>query len=282
MKLRHIFGLISLVICLLAFLGYADNLALTGVSTAMFSVVAFGENLNAGAAFANVAGVPDQHMRVEGDQLFISKLNKLIGAAAFCGASATEARLVSPSLRRINPYYIQPVGVGLAPALLPEAHMFPESPIDLELNEPLTCEENGNALQNVNVGVFLADEAPTPIEGQIHTVNFEVVITPVDLTWVYAQITLPDALPVGVYKVVGARLVMAGCSFFRFVPVGGSHRPGGLCAVLDSNADLPEQRRGKMGEWFEFDTNQPPGIEVLSNATPGAATYQGYIDVIPA
>ncbi len=248
----------------------------------MFTLVAFSESQAADAALNKVNGVPDQHVKVTGTQITVGKLNQLVGEVACIGSTGLEARLVSPSLRRINPYFIQPVDQALVPSDIPGAYIHGESPVPLETNETLEAEEAGAVLaaRQVTIGVMLADGPLSPVSGELHTINAEVAVALVVGAWAFAQLTFPDSLPVGSYRVVGARVIAANGVLFRLVPVGESHRPGGTVAQSPANADPYEQRMGRMGEWFSFDTTQPPGIEILASAAVGLATYQVYLDVI--
>jgi hypothetical protein len=247
----------------------------------MFTFVAFAELGVAGGAYDNVAAVADQHMFVNGDQIFISKYNKIIGVAAFPGAACTGVRMNAPSIRELNPLQIEPFGVGIAPGLVPEVAYFPDNPVDLIDGEGLECERVDGAASNHAVGVLLADSSISEVSGLIRPVRFDTaVMTPVDLTWVNAAIDIPDPLPAGRYACVGARLVGAGCAFFRLVSKETGNRPGGCCNVLISNQDAPYQRMGKLGVWFEFEHNNLPTIDVLSTTTPGAGALHGVLDVI--
>ncbi len=249
----------------------------------MFTVVAYSESQDEAGAMTRMAAVADQHIRAAGDDIVVPPFNNIIGAASMCGAAVPhEARLVAPSLRRTNPYYITPVELAIVPGTVPAMVLHPESPVPLELNETLNAENSANpaAAEQHTVVVLLSDGAIQPVTGPIRTINAEVTLALVAGAWVFSALTLPDALPVGDFKVVGARLVAAAATAFRFVPVGAAHRPGGLVANTVAGQDPYGQRMGILGEWFTFNTVNPPGVEVLSSAAAGAATYQMYIDIM--
>ena len=81
---------------------------------------------------------------------------------------------------------------------------------------------------------------------------------------------------------MGARAVSPTGVVFRFVPVGESHRPGGICAQAPDENDPDLQRFGGLGNWATFSTIQPPGMEVLSSTVISGVTCQVYIDAIKA
>jgi len=248
----------------------------------MFTMIAYSGSVDHAAVLTKLAGVSDQHIKVAGTQVTVGKLNQIIGEAAYIGAISTEARLISPSLRRTNPFYIMPIEQGLVPADTPAISLHPDNPIPLDVNEALEAEHDGNpaAAEQTTIGVLLSDGKVSPATGEIIVVNATITLAQLAGAWSFSEITFPDTLPVADYSVVGARVIAAGGVLFRFVPVGESHRPGGIVAQGANDKDAWEMRYGRMGEWFKFNTVQPPGVEMLSSAAAGAATYQIYLDVI--
>lgn len=248
----------------------------------MFTTVAFAESLDPAGVMVNLAAVIDQHVKTSGDYITVPSLNQIVGAYACAGTVADEARLVSPALRRTNPYYITPVEGAIAPSVDPLMMYHPESPIVLDVNESLETQHDGDpaAAEQLATIVWLADGPITPISGEIFTVNAHITLAQVVNSWEFSEITFPDSLPVADYDVVGARLVCSGGIAFRFVPVGEANRPGGVCASAVNAKDPWSQRFGRMGVWFSFNTVQPPGVEVLGSAAAGSATYELYIDLI--
>lgn len=248
----------------------------------MHTTVAFAEAHTHTVAFQKVDAVSDQHIKVYGEKIYIGEYNHIIGQFACVGVNGLEARLVSPSLRRVNPLYITPVEIALVPTEPIAAVYHPESPVKLEVNEALELEIAGTVVgaEELVTGVFLAPGAVPPVKGEIFTLNCSVNVALVLHAWTYAEITFPDSLPVGNYRVVGARANIANGVLFRLVPVGEAWRPGGICAQAVDDLDPDLQRFGGLGNWFTFNSIQPPGLEVIGSAAVGAADYEVYIDVI--
>ena len=248
----------------------------------MHTLVAFSESQDEAGVMAKIAAVPDQHIRTVGDGIIVPELNQILATVAFVGTTGDEARLIAPSLRRVNPLYITPLELILVPSPQPRVSYHGNNPIVLDVNETLEAENDANpaAAEQHTVGVFLGDSAISPLGGEIHTINAHVTLATVVDSWEFSEITFPDSLPVADYQVVGARLVCASGVLFRFIPVGGAHRPGGICAGLASGIDPEHQRFGGMGEWLSFNSVQPTSIEVLGSSAVGSATYEMYIDVI--
>jgi len=248
----------------------------------MHTTIAFAEAHTPDGTFLKLDAVSDQHIKVYGEKIYISSYNHIIGGIALPGALALEARLVSPSLRRVNPFYFSPLEAALIPTEPIAAIFHPECPIKLEENEALEIEvkATAGAAREASAGVFLAPGSVPPVKGEIFTVNTSVNLALVLHSWEYSEITFPDSLPVGNYRVVGARAIVASGVVFRFVPVGEAYRPGGICAQAVDDIDPDLQRFGGLGNWFTFNSIQPPGIEVLGSAAVGAADYEVYVDVI--
>jgi len=271
-----------------------------------FTILAYSESVAEGGNFTKISAVVDQTIKTNGTKAYVGKLDKLLGAVAFLGETGQEARLVSPSLRAVNPFYLAPVNKSLYGGILKTfvtsvdftnstttsdsiieqvvARIDIENPIPLVENEALECETKAtttNAEQHT-VLVYLSDGALSPVKGQFYTINANVDIALTAGKWEFAEITFPDDLPIANYKVVGARAVIPTAVGFRFVPVGVNVRPGGLCVSDPSAPDLTLQRYGMSGEWFEFNAVQPPGIEVLGSEDVSAKTYELYIDVVKA
>lgn len=250
----------------------------------MHTVVAFSESQDAAGAEVNVAGVPDQEIRVSGDEVVVpADFNQIIGACACIGSTGTRAKLVSPSLRRVNPYEIAPFHLAIYPGDRGINVIHPESPIPLSMNESLECVITADpaAAEQETVMVFLSQGQVSPVRGNIRPVRFSVTGTLTAGTWNFLSIAFIDDLPVGNYKVVGAQLIADECVGFRFVPVGAGFRPGAPAyPTADCDFD-PKFRMGNLGEWFSFNTTQPPSIELLGSAAEASDTYYGVMDVIP-
>lgn len=248
----------------------------------MHDTIAFSESQDEAGAEANVAGVDDQHIHVSGDDIVVSQNNNIIGAFACAGSTASRVRLISPSLRRLNTYNIDPVILALLPGSFTGFMTHPGNPIQLDINESLNAAITADpaAAEQQSVVVFVAPGAVNPVQGKITPVRYSVTVTLVAGAWAFAQINLVDDLPTGTYTVVGASLVVAAGVAFRFVPVGASHRPGAPCKNTVANFTPREFRFGGLGAWFDFPTVQLPGIEVLADEAATSATYFGTMDVI--
>lgn len=251
----------------------------------MFHIVAFQKSHDPGGAYANLDAVVDSQIKTSGVFAAVpNKLPLLIGAAALVGTAGSRARVISPSIKQVNPQMIAPVTKLLVPPAVVGEWMRPANAFQLDGNENLSVEENSNpAAAEVHTAILaLADSIPQPVAGQITTVRATITLAQVVGQWSLSEITLIDDLKTGTYALVGARANIAGGTAFRFAPVGEVHRPGGLCAQDEDDLDVWYQRNGALGVWFEFETTQLPAVEVLGSAAAGSATYDIFLDVIRA
>lgn len=250
----------------------------------MHTTIAFSESQDAGGADVAVAGAADQHIRVEGDDIYVPELSQLVGALSCSGDSATRSYLVSPSLRRVNPYEIAPLGDGLVPQNVGLHTVRPGFALPLQINEPLNAHLTANpgSAEQGTIVAFLAQGPLESVRGQIFTVRFTITLALVAGSWEFSNITFVDELPIQNYRVVGAHLVASTAVAFRFVPVGGQWRPGAPVAQDTDKAIDPVFRMGGLGNWFSFNPISPPGVEVISSAAAGSATYNGAMDIMAA
>ncbi len=249
----------------------------------MHHTIAYSESQDLAGVLGFVAAVPDQSVRVIGDGIVIpTGMDKLIGAMACIGTLGTRAQFVSPSLRRVNPYCINPLVLALMASGADSVLLHPRDPLPLAADEIMECQivANPAAAEQESVVAFLAPGALEKVSGVIRPIRFTVTVTMLAGVWVNAAIDFVDELPTGVYRVVGASLVAAAGIVARFVPVGGAWRPGFPINQLESNPITGKFRGGNLGEWFVFNQNNPPTIDILASAAPGAGTFDGVMDVI--
>lgn len=250
----------------------------------MFTAIAYQEVVPTSAAdYAAVLAVPDQHMRVDDDVIYIGDLNQIIGV--YCGGEATilHGYLSSPSLRRLALYDIMPLELVHSPINGQLMTLFPNSPLSLEKNEGLeayTYTDQAVPADHSQVLVLLADGPISPVAGEIFSVEFTATITAAVNQWCNSEITFRQTLPVGRYATVGCHVQLTDGVFFRLVPIGESHRPGGLIGELVNFMPNHLQRLGGLGVWCEFDQITPPSIECVVNVGAAGTAVTGVMDLI--
>lgn len=246
--------------------------------------VAYSASVNEAGNLTYLTPVPDATIRVQGNDIIVPvDMNLLIGEHAMVGANGSQARLVSPSIRRVNPLNIQPLVLGLVPEKDNPLYLHETSPVILDANEALDCQTVGTpgAAEQHTVVLMLCDKAPVPVGGKIVKARFSITGAVVAGVWTNLAITLDDPLPVGVYNCVGANLIGSGLIAFRFYPVGQAYRPGAPCAQTAAGHQDPKFRNGGLGVWFAFNEIILPTVDVLASANAGSTTYRGVMDLIP-
>ena len=233
-----------------------------------FTLVCHSESLDPAAAFVNVAGTPDDHVTVSGDDIFVPELNQVIATAAVVDLTvASQVRLTSPSLiRRGYEFYIQPLASGLTFGADPEVADLTQNPLSLDIDEALQAQilTNPSSAAQHHVFTWLADASPTPVTGQeVRTVRATAGISEVGNRWTNGALTFPVSLQAGRYALVGARVASSNGVGFRFRFQGSPWRPGGPVANDEVDLDHPLFRYGGLGVWGEFDHRSPPTLDVI-------------------
>lgn len=249
----------------------------------MFTTVAWSESIDSAASFVKVAAVPDQHIKTQGDSIYVSGYNKLLGAYGVHAADVLASRLVSPSLRRLAPVEISPLTLGLLPVEPIEVDVHPGKYIELDIDEQLEAELRGAAGGAAQQGIaaWLADADITPVKGKIFSVRSTITLALVAGVWSYSDMSFTEDLPVGNYDIVGFDVVAGEGMVARLVPVGGTNRPGVPVRQLVTNHILGNKfRNGNMGVFCSFPHNNIPGVEVLALTAEASETYQCIVDLI--
>lgn len=249
----------------------------------MFTTVAFSESVATAATYSKIAAVPDQHIKTQGDSVFVSSYNRLFGGLACVNTNALAVRFTSPTLRRVVPCHIAPIHLTLITATPLGYDVTLSRSILLDIDEQLEVEFYGTALaaSQVSVVAWLSDAEIKQVTGQIFTAMATTTITLAAGTWEYGTITFDEDLPVGVYDIVGMDVISATSVAARLVPIGGYNRPGVPVRQLASNIDPKGMfRGGNMGIFCSFPHNNIPGLEVLCSAATGAQTMNILLDLI--
>ena len=246
----------------------------------------FAEQIAASGTLQNIAAVADTQIFTSGDDMRVPQGLAFLAAAYSIGSGQSRARIVAPSLRAFANYEI-------APKVATEAVNDSDSdrlismalnPLPLAVGESINYQTDGGAGAGIGLqtGVVLLSEGPLqPITGQIRTVRATASIAGTELVWVSGAVAFSEDLPAGLYNVVGARCEADNPGAFRLIFVAGGPRPGALSAFGDEGTEVVGSRFGKWGVWGQFDTNQPPTLEVLSAAGAGSAQVL-YLDLMRA
>ena len=248
-----------------------------------WTTFAYSGSLNT-ASLTAFAGVADQTVRVQGNDILIpTGFTELIGAY-YGGTTATIAQLQSPSILRRYPLALARTDASATPIgpLIPY-NSFVTQPIALDASEALQFFGANTAAgaQTMKGVIDTGDGNYSLTAGEIFTIRTTSATTLVANAWTTCSLTFPNNLPFGNYVVAGLRAETATGICARIVFTGTSFaRPGAICVNTANEVDLDTYRMGARGDWGSFASVTPPTIEVLATAADTAEVF--YLDLIKA
>lgn len=245
--------------------------------------VIFDTALGVNAAFTELVPAIDPYMPRNGNsRIKPEKPLQLLGAY-YHAASATRARIVTPSYTSLGNFNIMPLSRSLLPDDVPAVNWFDPGRVTLPANEEIIVQGSNNlgaATERSFCHLFLSfgqfQFGSTP--ARIIPVLCNYTITSVANQWTGPGVlTFPVTLATGRYRVWGMHVVDANVVAARLIfgSLGGDQlqllRPG--VPVCQAAGDYPDPKfRGGLGEWGNFRSDIPPQIEIYAN---NAAAHTG-------
>lgn len=255
-----------------------------------FTMVAYSmQRVGATAALTVITPVADAHIAINGNNIVIPpRLNKLMGAVSSYGTglaagAPTLAQLASAALRRVVQQDISRMSDTLAEIGDSHVQMYPYDPLPLDEGEGLQAfsAHGALALGETSMFVFLCDKPASPVSGEVRTVRFTSVCAAATRVWTLGVLAAQQQLPMGRYAVVGMRAMnLTDFGACRLIFTDTPWRPG--CIITHSPiAREPNMfRDGVLGEWGQFNWQDPPRIEVCSVLAAPVANPQIMLDII--
>ena len=257
-----------------------------------FTTIAFYESRAGTTALSEVAGLADQHVAVNGDNITVPPSWDQIIAAWTGMSNATDvlvaARLSAPSMRDktlLDLANLEAIAAGgsLEPSSPTPLNVFLDRPVQLVSGEFLNLLQaaDGTTAANLCTGVvFLGDgNYSNPYSGkQIQTVRATSSTTLTANAWSACTLTLDQQLQAGRYAIVGMRAQSAGAKAARLVMQETAARPGVI--AYDGNGDIehPMFRSGHMGVFGTFVHTAIPQVEFLSLSADTSEIV--YLDIV--
>jgi hypothetical protein len=245
-----------------------------------FTAVAWSQSVDAPTLTA-INAISDQHVRVVGPDIIVPRgYNQLLFVYAI-GPNLTQARLQSPSLRRVLNLDILPLERAAAPdPTQPRWVDISQNPITLDEDEALNllASEDATGASRISGFVLLGDGERREVSGDIYRVRATSTDTAVAFTWSSVSLTFAQSLPAGRYQLVGSQHVSANAIFHRYVFVGGIWRPGAPSRISIAHFNDNLFTGGRFGVWGEFNHNTPPVVEVFCAAADASHTF--HLDLI--
>jgi len=212
---------------------------------------------------------------------FLPQRNWNLLYAMYSAATATRARLRTPTFRQITTPFIRPIEGSITPGDTPNVADYRENPLVLRGLEEIEFLATQTAGANANVfgvaGISADSMIPMP-RGDVYTLRATSVGPAVANVWTQIALTFQDTLPQGIFAVVGGWFFSAAAVAFRLIFEDQVQRPGGIGSNSLENAAHPMFRMGGLGIWGRFNSNRMPNMEVLCNAAD--AVFEVYLDII--
>jgi len=246
----------------------------------MWTVAGFYES-QLPSGYTKMATLPDTHLSVVNDDLYVPELNKLVGV--WCRSQQiSRARLVSPSLNRMGALDIQPLRQQWQVDMEEDAHWLDlfHMPIELDIGEALNLEiYEDTPADAYELGlVWLMDSLVPVPAGRVHCIRCAGSTTVGALAWSACPLTLPSDLPSGRYAVIGAVFESATCRMGRLLFPGQTWRPGCIGIGEEVYQSMRSFRLGRKGVWGYFEHHAPPQAEMLCHSADTSQVV--YLDVI--
>jgi len=235
------------------------------------------------AALTEIAALADgQHVAYSGDDVFVPGFANYLFGYHFMGANFTQGQICAPSLRAELYIDVEPADLVDEPASPSAVHIFPGSPIRLDVNEGLRTmmAEDAAGASRVTAFLFLAPGVISPVSGTVYTVRCTNTTTLTANAWTNGPLTFSQTLRATRFQVIGARAQSAGLRHFRLVfPGSATFRPGAPGYDADGDLENPIFRRGGLGVWGDFDPRLAPSIDFLSASADSSQVV--HLDLIP-
>jgi hypothetical protein len=232
-----------------------------------FHLGAFTESVDS-ATLQDATPLSDGVWNVQSDRIVIPDELPQAGLIYACGPSLTQVRLQAPSLNRLWPLDVNPIDVNATPRYPTRIFDRSGSPLRLVPDEQISIQfaEDGAGATRGTIGLWLCRGPLVPLTGEFFTIRATNASTLVANTWTNGALTLSQNLPSGRYAIVGFSARSAGLQMARLVFVGGRWRPGVVGSTAVGTDGYYLFRHGNAGIFGEFDHNNVPSVDFLSNS----------------
>lgn len=249
----------------------------------MFHLLAFAGVKTDSTANEAAPGVVDAGWNLNAQNRFISPQKLKVVAGSVMNDTITAARINAPSMRNIGLPEIYPTTVSDDPATSPAIAFWGENGPEIQQGEAFGVDTSNGAstVDRVHAGLVVRGSFDQVPAGKRTTITGTSAQTLLLDGWTTNTITLTQDLPYGTYAVIGAHVVCNDAWAFRLVFSGVQNwRPGGFATMTYGQFDQRELfRAGKMGQWGQFITTNPPQLDLIGNAA-GAETATVFLDLV--
>lgn len=239
----------------------------------MLHTAAFFEATAAAVTNSQINALQDGVISIRNNNFFPVRNYQLL-AAMVMGASLTNARLDSATIRQISELNIFPLNLAAIPGAEPRVQDYSNDPMPVAMDEELELQVTDTAVGGENITgamILQVEYRPTP-PGRIYTIRATSTGAAVANAWTNVALTYDNNLPRGRYAVVGGVHISTNGQAFRLNLEQQKPLPGGFSNVSIGDQCFRKQRMGGLGSWGEFDNTALPELEVLCNAADAVHT----------
>lgn len=252
----------------------------------MHHLAVFASDLAISAAYAQVAGIADGGLTRNSANLYIAPTNMRVLAAYVQGVTTNRAQLQSPSLRNLAYPEIAPIQITAVDPMVSQANFrkyYGNGP-RLVMNEAFgiyASNSSGAAVSKTYAGLWLANQFTPSPQGQVTTLVGTSTNVLVVESWTLSSIAFETQIPAGRYSIIGCRIQCDDATFARLVFPGSTNFRPGVTVQADAGDKtwLDQFNDGSMGEFGQFDFNNPPQLEVFGH-TAGSEAATVFLDVV--
>ncbi len=214
------------------------------------------------------AGIADSVLSQDVAGNFILPEPLYLIAAGYFDGSPKSAYLSSPKLNQVGPRYIRPIVGALTPPSRPAMQIEVATPFQFRALESLSAYVNTalSVAGHVYVAAMLAQGIEQIPQGDVWEVHGAVSTATTAATWSKVTYALDQALPDGVYAMIGSDVISTTGILHRWTFWGKNLRPGHLCSTAAGNTTWEPSRLGTFGLMGTFKNTNLPILEVLSDA----------------
>lgn len=228
---------------------------------------------------ADVAAVPDGILTVQNSHFVMPRNAELLYAVGI-GATMLEARWNTPSMRYVSLPYLGPINVGATVPSPPnvidytnEGIIFP--PVDEVAIEAQQTSAGAEVEKVIFAVGFPKKAAPA---GKAFRIKGTATITATTTGWTNGAISLVQALPQGMYAVVGMDIFGTNLFAGRLSFPGCPFRPGVLARNATGSIMHPLFTNGQLGLFGTFMNVNLPTLDVIALGANTAQTI--FLDVV--
>ena len=249
----------------------------------MFHTLAFGGAKTDSTANEAVPGVVDPGWTLNAQNRYISPTKLKVFAGMMLNDTLTAARINAPSLRNLGLPEVYPGTVSDDPATFPAFAVWGLDGPEIQATEGFGMDASNGAstIDRAHGGLWVRDKVEPLPAGKRFTITGTSTQTLLLDAWTTGTITLNQELPYGTYAVIGMNCVCNDAYLARLVFPGlTAWRPGCTVQFVYGQYDTRDYwRAGKLGQWGQFISTQPPQLDLIGNSA-GSETATVYLDLV--